>query len=250
MFSKKIIPLLLSLFFCLSLSAVTKEEIQNNQAYFLPLKHPLKKNLDKIFSSNVLFDQTSFDKAGFVTLYHQPSGMRVASHPLLPGYLIKTFLDNEQRKTGSIDWQLTRCQEAENLRHLIHSKKLKHFSVPDKWIYLLPGQPFEDPQKQCAILVVTDMNLVSQEESISAWQTKITPSHLKELYTILSRGLASCFLPFNIPYCKNGQFACVDTAYRPRVHDLTRVNRYLSNEMQSYWNHLVEKRSKKNVIKN
>lgn len=209
--------------------------------YLLPSNHPLKKTLSKIFANpHVIDNQATIDEAGFITLYHQASGMRVLKHERLPGYLVKTYLNDERERAGDdIQWMIDRCLGALNIRNLIRKQKIAYFTVPDKWIYLLPGQPFTSPRKQIAILLVTDMDLVSREKSIKAWKTKITRRHLQELHTILSHGFGSLYLPFNIPYTKQGTFAFVDTAYPFRVFDLHRVNHYLSDPMRNYWNKLI-----------
>lgn len=225
----------LSFIFVLDLLGATPSE------YLLPAKHPLKKTLEKIFASpHVIDNQATIDEAGFTTLYHQASGMRVLKHERLPGYLVKTYLNDERERPGDdIQWMVDRCLGAANIRHLIREEKIGCFTVPDKWIYLLPGQPFASSRQQIAILLVTDMELVSRERSVKAWQTKITRKHLQELHCILSHGFGSLYLPYNIPYTKNGTFAFVDTAYPQRVFDLTRINRYLSHPMRRYWNVLI-----------
>lgn len=212
--------------------------------YLLPENHKLKPILDKIFSSKtVLNNQKSLDKAGFITLYKQSSGMRVLEHPKLKGYLIKAYLNDEKRRSGkNCRWLFDRCKGAENIRNLISENKLKYFTVPDKFIYLLPVEPDPEFERQLAVLLVTDMKLVTREESVEAWGTKITKAHLKELYCILSHGFASCYFVNNIPYTKNGTFSCIDTAYPHRNFDLSRHGRHcFSEEMRAYWDELVRK---------
>lgn len=214
-------------------------EIENwSDAYFLPSNHRLKSKLDYIFSEeNVLENSRTFKEAGFIILHKQSSKMRVAKHPLLAGYLVKAYLDEKSPNQG-FQWLLDRCKGAENVRNLIQEKGLRYFTVPDKWIYVIPGRSFDSSDKQVAVLVVKDMNLVTHKESILAWK-KATTKELDELYIILSHGFASCYLPHNISYTKKGKFACIDTAYPQRVHSYFSVEKYFSPEMQIYWNQLV-----------
>jgi hypothetical protein len=216
--------------------------------YLLPKKHPVRKHLDRISSqSRIILDQKSFEDSGFITLFHQPvSLIRVAKHPKLRGHLVKVYLDTQGEKLhGKQGWlRLTnRCKGAQNVRDLIKKKKLVHFSVPGKWLYppSTAHLPLNQPKTsvQPVILVVTDMKIVSLDESVEAWKNKITRHHLDELYCVLSHGFASAYLPFNVPYCKNGKFAFVDTEHPKRLVDYNLAKVYLSDEMRAYWDELV-----------
>jgi hypothetical protein len=228
---------------------LTKEMLDTMRPYLLPLDDPLRHTLDAVCqSSRILENKNSFRQAGFITLVHQHKSLiRVARHPLFPGYLFKLYLDSDPPKIRSKSgWVrlVRRCEGAENIRQLIKKKKLVHFTVPDKWLYppsvsqVPPATPVESVQP--VILIVTDMDIVSPPESYEAWKTKITPSHLDELYCIISHGFASAFLAYNIPYCKNGKFACIDTEYPKRTLGYDRVRAYFSPEMQLYWDELVK----------
>lgn len=210
--------------------------------FFLPDDHPLKHNLDQIFSKpNVLENSFSFREAGFTTLHHQDTGMRVASHPLLHGFLIKTYLNSEEKPdTDDWNWMIQRCKGANNIRNLIREQQLRHFTVPDKWIYALPNSTKTDPYTQTAVLVVTHMKIVNDEESRKAWK-QATTKQLKELYSILSHGLASSYLPRNIPYTTKKKFSCIDTAYAKRIPNFKKPRSYFSKEMKVYWDKLVKR---------
>jgi len=221
---------------------LSDEEGDKASKYFLPEDHWLKGKLDKIFSHlDVLGNKTNFNEAGFITIVRRTSGMRVAGHPLLPGYLIKAYLNSNPKKINQDwTWPINRCKGAENIRNLIEKEHLRFFTVPDKWIYLLPTQWLSNPNEQPSVLVVTDMNLVSREDSEKAWK-EANQKVLQELFCILSHGFGSCYLPYNIPYTKNGTYACVDTAYPYRQHKYDKVRRFLSSEMRTYWDKLVKK---------
>jgi hypothetical protein len=226
------------------------DAMQNKmRPYLLPLNNKLKASLDKIFNrSRAIQNKASFAKAGFITLFHQPySHIRVAKHTALPGYLLKVYFDTDALKDkAGWDRFTERCQGARSVRRLIKEKNLKHFSVPDKWLYPLPFSNIPStikPNLQTVVLVVTDMNLVSLRESRKAWRSKVTHKHLDELYCILSHGFGSRVLPHNIPYGKNGTFACIDTE-APEHFDYDRVRKYLSPKMLAYWDELVRKGGK------
>ena len=209
--------------------------------YFLPLNHPLKNSLDMIFSNGrVTENQETFANAGFITLFTQPTSLiTVARHPLLPGLLLKLYLDSETREKDGIAgwrWLVNRCKGAENVRKLIKRKKLKYFSVPDKWIYPLPEKAYQQP----VILIVTDMDLTSESDTKYAWKHLTTTKHLDELFCILSHGFSSCYLATNIPYSKSGKFACIDTEHPKRKLSYNHVKAYLSPQMRAYWNGLIK----------
>lgn len=217
--------------------------------FLLPLNFSEKDRLDALFTiSRVIETEESFNEAGFEILFRQPfSYVRIAKHPLFPGFLFKIYLDSELRKKDGKEgweWLALRCEGAKNVRNLIKKKKLRYFSVPDKWIYPLPYNPLpknEDLQfnRQPIILLVTDMDLVPHEESIKAWKNKITHDHLDELYCIISHGFASSHLIWNIPYSKSGKFACIDTENPEKKPAYREVRQYLSKEMCQYWDKLV-----------
>lgn len=228
------------------LSKKTKETIE---PFLLPKGHSLKKRLDSIFlSPGITRDEASFAKKGFKTLsVRHTSFIRIAKHPLFPNHLFKLFLDSEKRKKEDISgwkWLARRCEGARNIKELIKKKKLRHFVVPEKWLYPLPP-PSEKHVKikhhQPVILIVENMKLASWSENVDAWRNKITKEHLRELYCILSHGYSSCYVRQNIPYTRNGKFACIDTEHPKRnlKPQYAHVKTYLSNEMKQYWELLI-----------
>lgn len=211
--------------------------------YLLPLDHPMKAPLDLIFSeSRALKNRETFINAGFNILFARPmSYICVAKHPLLPGYLLKVYLDNETRQkedTPGWKWLANRCKAAEKIRKLIKKQKLEHFSVPDKWLYPVP---VTENSQQPVILIVTEMNILNSRKTKKAW-SETTEKQLDELYCILSHGYASTDLINNIPYTKEGKFTCIDTEYIKRNHKYRRIKPYLSEPMQVYWTELVNRK--------
>lgn len=218
-----------------------------NHRYILSADHWLKTALDGIFTDfDAQKDHKTFKKAGFEIICKRTSDMIVAKHKLLPGYIIKIYL-LEDKPEQSWKWMSNRCEGAENVRNLIKKKDLKHFIAPDKWIYQLPA-PLECKgttaslikQTSHACLVCTRMNILSYDGTRRAWKEIITHAHLRELYCILSHGFASTYIHGNIPYTKEGKFACLDTEIPYRRHKYDKVNHYLSPEMRVYWDILVK----------
>jgi hypothetical protein len=217
--------------------------------YLIPEKHPSKPILDAIFShSRVTSSLDTLKEAGFNILYVKDSSyVIVAKHPLLDKYLFKLYTDNEVRtrlNKPSWKWLVDRCEGAERIRKLIKKKKIKNFVVPDKLIYPLPPIAANGVQHPI-VLMVTDMQLVSRDETKIAWRTVVTKKHLDELYIVLSHGFGSNFLSSNVPYSKTGKFAFVDTEYPYRKIGLTKVKLYIDPSLHAYWDELVKKGGKK-----
>ncbi|MGZ3633849.1 MAG: hypothetical protein ACXWM7_06190, partial [Parachlamydiaceae bacterium] len=77
------------------------------------------KELSRIFSSeDVLNTSQSFAQAGFETISERPSGMFVAKHPRLPGYLVKAYIKSKKTKPNW-EWCVFRCWGVTNIRLLI-----------------------------------------------------------------------------------------------------------------------------------
>jgi signal recognition particle subunit SEC65 len=214
--------------------------------YLIPLNHPAKVILDRIFSRiRVTESLDSMIVAGFEILFIQQSSyIIVAKHPALPGYLFKIYLDSEVRRSaGRTGWQcLTdRCIGVERIKKLIKKKKIKYFVTPEKWLYPLPVLPTAGPIHQPVVLLVTNMNLVSDEKTQAAWKTVPTQALLKELYYILSNGSGSWFLTGNVPYTKSGKFTFIDTEYPKREIRMHKVKDFIDPSMHAYWDKLVKK---------
>jgi hypothetical protein len=221
--------------------------------YVISDHHPMKRQLDAIFFKvRATQDEKTFLHCGFVPLsIRLQTYVYVARHPRLPGYLVKAYLDTELREKmhkPSWKWLVRRCEGASEIRRVIQQKKIKHFTVADKWIYPLPAYPLppqdEAHTRHFALLLVTDMDLVSPEENLQAWKELITPEHLEELYLIISRAKGASYRPDNIAYTHQGQFAFIDTEYPAEGPDYKSIQPYLSEEMRAYWKQLVKSRGK------
>lgn len=218
--------------------------------FLLPFDHPAKNLLDHIFSFSrfTADDQTLLD-ADFEILSIQPrSYVRILKHPLLPDFLFKAYVDAETRKKKNLDswqWLVKRCEGAAAVRHIIKKKKIKFFTVPDKWIYLLPETLLPpdkySPPPHLALLLVTDMRLASSKECLYAWKHQITKEHLDELYQIISYAKGSSYRPDNIPLTIDGTFAFIDTEYPSHKPDYDSIKSYLCPEMSLYWEKLTQR---------
>ncbi len=219
--------------------------------YLIPLNHPIKATLDSIFSqSRVLENERTLVEAGFEILVPPKANsfIIVARHPKVPGYLFKLNLDSETRSRKQLPhwlWLARRCAEAKKIRKIIKRNNIRYFSVPDKWLFVPPIYPYSSAVNPQPIIVVeTDMQLVSKEESEYMWKKGIKTKHLDELYSIIKHGYGGSsvlFLVNNVPFTKNNKFAFIDTEGPQSDHlNYKFLKKYLSKEMQNYWDTLIQ----------
>jgi hypothetical protein len=215
----------------------------NPTPYILPKNHHLKRTLDSIFAKGIVLEnEKTFSQAGFKTIcLKSSSGIRLAQHPLVKGYLFKVYLDSDTHHRGMGSWSkqdclIQRCIGAQKIRTLIETLNFRYFTVPDKWLYKVSSIQ----KNPSFILVVTHMPIFNVKESKKAWKTKVTKGHLEELFTIMKNGCASGGLALNVPYTKTGKFAFIDTEYPERVFDLPQEKKFFSLEMQAYWDFLLQ----------
>lgn len=218
--------------------------------YLLPSDHPMKARLDSIFSqTGVLENERTFADAGFsIIAGPMPfSFVVVARHSEIPGYVFKLYLDSDSRRRKKIPhwmWLLRRCVGARGIKKIIEQKKIRHFSVPDKWLYLLPALPFSS-HPQPVILMETDMQPESRQVNRQKWKTVVTREHLDELYSILKEGHGghgTGFLDNNVPFTRSGKFAFTDTEDPQAKLKLQHIKTYLSHEMAEYWDTLINRK--------
>lgn len=222
------------------------------EPYFLPLNHPIKAKLDRIFSkTRATLSPESFEAAGFGKVkLRQPGNLVIGRHPNLKGYLVKAYLDTQIPLPEWSNW-INRIQGAESIQACLKKHRYRSFTVPKKWIYPLPAEPSPPNNglynRKNFILVVEDMNILSSDKNLKAYQKKITPEILDALYVILSEeGLLDSVYPDNIPFTKTGEIAFIDTEHHhkwPIPYD--RLARYLSPNMQRYWQQLIQQQGPK-----
>ncbi len=217
--------------------------------YFLPLDHPMKPKLDAIFSrSRALQNEQTLIDAGFIHLAgpRPYSYIIVVRHPEIPGYVFKLYLDCDPRSRKNVPhwkWLTMRCAGAKQIRKIIKQKNIRHFIVPDKWLYVLPVYPYSSVMNpEIVILMETDVQPESRDVTERMWKTGITREHLDELYTIVKHGYGgqgTLALASNVPYTKSGKFAFTDTEDPQTDPKLKNAKHYLSKEMGLYWDSLI-----------
>lgn len=181
--------------------------------FLIPENHPIKPQLDRLFSQRVTSSQQSMQDAGFISLdIWKWDKAYVVKHPLLKGYLIKVNLDNHYWMDDN--FLIHRLIGAEAIRSAIETYGLqKYFKVPKKWLYRLPN-PSAIPgvTSKNFILVVEDMNIVNQSINKQKFSECQDETKLLSLFILINTlGLSDSIYLKNIPFSKDGRIAFVDT---------------------------------------
>lgn len=219
------------------------------KAYLLPKNHSIKPFLDRLFSSSrVIHNLDTLKEAGFV--YSKPrkvTKLIIATHPELPGYIFKLYLDAQRycrNKPETFFWRL-RVEGAQKVQMAIDAHHLHDYvKVPKKWIYKLPAEP--KPPKgympKQTILVEEDMQLLSKEDNEKHWQSsEVSFAQLYAVFTVLSEaGLSDCAKPDNIPFSIDGRISFIDTQTHGEKVPYHRLNSWLSPENQDLWKKFYE----------
>lgn len=225
------------------------------QPYLLPLDHDARPILDTITQkTRITANQQELINGGFKILRaNSKKKMIVASHPQLKGYLIKIYLDHHNLfKQEGLLWK-RRVEGARLIQSTIDKHKYNHlFKVPKKWIYPLHLQPQSLRRTgvfpKNFILLVEDMQIYDRQSNIQKYQTIMTREILDALYKVVTEDMLfdSLFLD-NIPFCKDGKIAFIDTEYFNAVKKTIKyekLNKYLSKNMKKYWMTLPKKKNK------
>lgn len=207
--------------------------------YLLPEDHLLRGWLDIVFSdSHVLDNEESLRAAGFEILACRSRHPAIVKHFSAPGYVFKMYVNTDRKfpskKISGVEWLFRRCVGARTLRKWICRQGIRHFVVPEKWLY-----PLSCNAKHPLVLIAKDMEVESREINAHIWKTLISYEQLDEFYSILKQGYGSTYITGNVLYTKNGKFALIDTEKPKRARDLNKIKPYLSESMQEYWDKLI-----------
>lgn len=212
-------------------------------SYLLPDHHPIKPVLDALFlATRPTLNLKTLEEAGFKKAKPRTfTKLIVTSHPALPGYIFKLYLDVQRfhkHKKEHHFWHL-RCRGAEKIGQKIAELHLEHlFKIPKKWIYRLPHHKLpEGYYKKCYILVEEDMGIFDEKDNHALWASdQVTIEHLEGLYQIVATlGLTDCLKPDNIPFSYDGKVAFIDTQTFDSKVNLKELSEYLSPANQVHW---------------
>lgn len=225
---------------------VSPEVWEQLTPYFLPVNHPIKQKLDKIFGKKRITSNChTLANAGFIKPKQgRHTGVIVTKHKKLKGYVIKLLSDENPDMAEWVNMVL-RIKGAKIIQDAIDKHGYQYlFKVPKKWIYPLPAEPSppENHYRKNFILIAEDMRVYKKPNNLMHWKESMTGKKLKAIYTLITElGLDDSIYPWNIPFSKDGKMAFVDTErfYRwPVPYDRTLI--YLSKSMHNFWIRLVE----------
>lgn len=262
--------ILLSLFFIfhssdLILSYEKPDDIRENtwnriEPHLLPENHAIKPALDALFSaSRATLCLESLESAGFINpKVREWTHIVVTKHPDIPGYIFKIYLDAQRcfNNKKEYDYWLMRIEGVRAIKEELQRRNWEdRFKTPTKWMYMLPQEPAppEEFIKKDFILVEEDMDIYDDEQNYKLWKSNsVTKEFLKDFYHLCEElGLYDCAKPDNAPFSKDGKIAFIDTQ---TIHqwpvNYTRMSRYLSQKMQSFWKKLTSdsKSTQENVM--
>ncbi len=225
------------------LPAVPQNVWEVVKPYLLPDGHPAWPKLHRIFcKQRATLNHETFKKAGFKRW--RPgrwSRVSASSHPDLKEYFIKAYCDCE---IGIVyDWKrwIHRIGGTKAVRDCIKKYQLQSkFKVIRKWIYPLPAHPSTPHSSRYLrknfILVCENVRPLEHSKNDKRYK-KMNKEWMDALYIILqANGLYDSVFPFNVPFCKDGRMAVVDTEYWGKWPvPFDRLTRCFSKEMQNYW---------------
>lgn len=207
--------------------------------YFLPENHPIKSKLDKIFTKkSVTRSSRTVLNAGFFNADQgKYSKTVVSAHFELNGYIVKMYLDsfteiNEGEKFKE------RVVGARAIKACIREFNLQDvLKVPKKWIYPIPEFSDSGAAPKHFVLIAEDMRPFDTKKTLSRWKSKITTRQLDAVRIVLDVvGLPDCAYAFNIPFCRDGKLAFLDTEYNALWPvNYGRMDQYLKGDMLKYW---------------
>lgn len=247
--------LLVGLFLLTLLSGYELDEgiLNEVKPFLIEENHPAKKALDKIFKKynfRIIQNDLNLLAAGFTAFGERhTSGMRVLMHKNLPNYVIKTYLDEHLDK---VDWMycVYRVKGRNAIQEVIESRNCERlFVTPKKWIYKIesPHKPPSSLNEQHFLLVTEFIDILSREKNREKWKTVPNREVLWNLYHILQdTGAKDCNFVDNIPYCKDGRIAFIDTeATHLWPINFNKLDHYLSPAMVQYWHQLIDTQGQK-----
>lgn len=227
-------------------SAISDSVWEQLQPYFLPVDHPIKAKLDAIFQKSRPIENYESMRAAKFSCRDRGNRIIVAKHSKLKGFLVKTFLDTHEVIDEWRVW-VRRIQGVHQIQESIDRHRYGDlFKTPKKWIYPICScdAQIDAPYPKYFILVVEDMRIYGYLKNSAKFFHLMNKKRMEALFNILTenRLIDSCFID-NIPFCKDGRMAFIDTehfnVYDKRMRYPLLTSKFSPN-MQTYWNHLIQ----------
>ncbi|MEC7839836.1 MAG: hypothetical protein VX777_07335 [Chlamydiota bacterium] len=194
------------------------EEVWNEVApYLMPDDHPIKQKLDKIFQDKRVTESCeTLLEAGFVFTPVQGIVCKAMKHKKMKGYVFKIYPDTIETRVDWVSWT-KRCRGAKLIRESIKKHGYESlFKVSNKWIYPLPAEPSPKTMSKGGrknfILVAEDQHPTSKKYNWSKWRRVRSQEFIKKVMrVVIDTGAGDCVRANNIPWCKDGKVAFIDT---------------------------------------
>jgi hypothetical protein len=215
------------------------------EPYLLPENHACHSRLKDIFreTKEELTEQT-IKPLGFKTLEKLGAHVIVAKHEQCPGYVFKFYRYDVYKEPDWEHW-IQRIQGARLIKEGINKFNYKHiFKVPKKWLFKTESmQTIKGEQYPAYILVAEDMRPQNPSKNADCWRQLTTQEDLDALHKMLKTyGLRDSARISNVPRCKCGKIAFIDTEYYQHwpvnYHPLLE---FLSKKNTKYWIKIVTK---------
>lgn len=222
------------------------------EPFLMTEEHPLKVKLDKLFAgSRAISCRKTLVAAGFEDKEPEPvTKIIVTRHRKMKGYIFKVYTDDYldyHHGEPEVYTFLRRARGAKMIREEIALQGWDSvFKAPQKWIYAIPesSMPLKSNHvHRKFILVEEEMDLLSSEQIKECWRNgTMTKNHLDKLFYLTTRlGLRGCCKYDNIPICKDGRIAFVDTQSNLRWPvAYSRLNGVLQGAMLTYWQKITK----------
>jgi hypothetical protein len=221
--------------------AISDEVWNTMSPHFLSEDSEEKAILDSIFmESNLLLSRSSLISGNFQILTKAKHKIAVMRHPLLPGYVLKAYLENSDADEAL--WWVKRIRGADAIREKIVEYGYEDIlKCPKKKVYPLPHYPDSErgDYPKHFILIAEDMDVLAYEENKKAYVKWMNEELLDAFYTIITEmKLQEAVFIFNAPFSKDGRIAFIDTELY--LADTTKMpyeqlNNFLSSKMKWHW---------------
>jgi hypothetical protein len=189
------------------------------EGYLLPADHPMQGRLEELFSSPSDFiDRGTMIRAGF-EFERWPAEdyidrVFVVRHPLIEGYLIKTFpligdlVDHYRYRLRNY---IRRIEGARAIQAHLDRSGSRYLTVPRKWLYRLPAH-FSTPSAPHGkfVLLVERLDLLSDRESAESFWS-VSTEKVEELFRMLIATRLGDLALHNLPWTRDGRIALIDT---------------------------------------
>ena len=216
MLSKFLRLLTFSLVFAAQVQAVTihaPETQEDEQAIIEQFSLPegeLKDTLDELFNTYKLAEnfgggtsvkiREAFRSAGFKLL----KGTRITEHPSMPGWVVKLG------RAHRVHQHVSRIWVAQAVREVIAEFDLKYVTVPEKFLYHLPGRPDKLVDDNYAVI---SQKVECSNDRFNRTRLRELPiKTLREILTVIKEVVYNDPSPSNIRVLEDGEsVAIIDT---------------------------------------